>query len=489
MLDMGQPMHAFDADYIRQGAAIAKMDIRKAKPGESVTTLSGDTYQLGDDMYVISNGATGEALDIAGVKGGLHSGVQPTTKNIVLSVGTYDGELVRKTCQRLSIHTDASQRYQNRPSPELGAYGMRAIVALITEIAGGTLRGGVDIYTAPPLQREVSVTAEKVSRVLGAVYTDNDVEAVLTRLDLPFRKDGSIFTVTPPFERTDIVITEDLIEEVGRVIGYDRVVPALLSTSKPTQLPPYFSLVETIRDTAAAAGCIEVSTYAMGSTGDVALQKPLASDKKFLRSSLVEGHTMALETNAAHMPLYNLADLRLFEIGRVWRKGEEVAVLGISYWSPTKDHIKKRDAFFASIAAELSAVTGLVLQGVVEKNTWQVDLPYDPAVASREAESLPESTLSPFKAFSSYPYALRDIAVWTPEGTDPTVVHALIQRIAGDILVRSDLHDVFTKDGRTSCMFKLVLQAFDRTLTDVELSTTMARITDALNAQTGFSVR
>lgn len=489
MLDIGQPMHAFDADYIRGNRKQVHLDIRASKTDEKVTTLSGETYALSDNMYVIANGATGEALDIAGVKGGLLSGVKESTKNIVLSVGTYDGELVRKACQRLSIFTDASQRYQNRPSPELGAYGMKEILTLILEVAGGTLVGGIDIYPAATTPKSVTISAAKTTRLLGASYTDADIVSALTRLDLPFIQAGETFTVTPPFERTDIAITEDLIEEVGRLIGYEHVQPLLLSTEKPSLLPQSVATVELMRDALIEEGCIEISSYSMVSNGDVLLQKPLAEDKKYLRPDLYQGHAVALESNAPHMALYNLVDLKLFEIGRVWPKGEERMVLGVSYRSSAKDGLKKRDAFFNSIEAKISSICGVPVSGLVSGDTWQCDLGASLLSSRTATYTIREKTLDSFSPFSSYPYALRDIAVWTPEGTEEDAVHALIQKEAGNLLVRSDLHDVFTKDGRTSYMFKLVLQAFDRTLTDSELTEVMQRITSRLNEQKGFSVR
>jgi phenylalanyl-tRNA synthetase beta chain len=489
MLDIGQPMHAFDADYLRDAQQDIHLNIRAARNGDKLQTLSGEEYTLAENMYVISNGATGEALDIAGVKGGMHSGVRQTTKNIVISVGTYDGELVRKACQRLSLHTDASQRYQNRPSPQLGAYGMRDIVALILDIAGGTLIGGVDIFNGSAASKSVVVTADKTSRLLGAFYSHADVASSLTRLDLPFVQKDATFTVTPPFERTDIAISEDLVEEVGRLVGYDHVKPQLLPTQRVSALPQFVQTLEAIRDALVQEGCIEISSYSLVSHGDIQLEKPLADDKKYLRTDLYEGHRAALETNAAHMPLYNLSDLRLFELGRVWPNGREVTVLGISYWNPAKDGAAKRDAFFIRMDELLSHVCGVAVRGAVRENTWQCTLD-DAFLASTTASFNPQViALGQFKSFSSYPYALRDVAVWTPEGTPSNHVQSIVEVAAGELLIRIDLHDVFTKDGRTSYMFKMVFQAFDRTLTDLELTAIMDRITTALHAQTGYSVR
>ncbi len=209
MLNIGQPLHAFDSGKIAWDADTLRIDIRAAKEGEKITILSGEEYTLSKSMYVIADGTSGAPLDIAGLKGGLASGITEATTDLFISVGNYDGTLIRKMSQSLKLFTDASQRYQNRPSPELTAYGMRDILVLITEVAGGELVGVVDIYNRKPERKSVSIIAKKVASVIGREYSDNDVADVLKRLGLSFEKQGDTFTVMPPFERNDIVIPED----------------------------------------------------------------------------------------------------------------------------------------------------------------------------------------------------------------------------------------------------------------------------------------
>src|SRR3989344_372414 len=145
MFDIGQPTHAFDADKIQKRGEEIHIDIREGKTGEKVTVLSGETYYASENMFVIADETSTEALDFAGLKGGQSTAVTEGTKNLFLSAGNYDGELIRKMSQNLGLMTDASQRFQNRPSPELTSYGMRELIALITEVAGGELGGVVDV--------------------------------------------------------------------------------------------------------------------------------------------------------------------------------------------------------------------------------------------------------------------------------------------------------------------------------------------------------
>ncbi len=146
MLDIGQPSGAFDTGTMGNTDGAIHVDIRRAKEGEKITVLTGESYTLTPDIFAFTDAVGGGLLDIAGIKGGLSSGVTEATTSLFLSAGTYDPTLLRRASQKLRLFTDASARYQNRPSPELTAYGMRNILALLAEVAGGTCVGVVDFY-------------------------------------------------------------------------------------------------------------------------------------------------------------------------------------------------------------------------------------------------------------------------------------------------------------------------------------------------------
>ena len=168
MLDIGQPSGAFDAGKLVLENDVMKIDIRRAKSGEKITVLTGEEYSLAPEIFAFMDACGGSLLDIAGIKGGLASGITEATTDLFISVGNYDGTLIRRASQKLKLFTDASLRYQNRPSPELTAYGMQAILALIKEVAGGTLIGVVDVYPKKTERKKVSVTAEAVSTSFSA---------------------------------------------------------------------------------------------------------------------------------------------------------------------------------------------------------------------------------------------------------------------------------------------------------------------------------
>jgi len=489
MLDIGQPMHAFDSGKIAWSEGILKIDIRKAKNGETITVLSGEKYTLSDSMYVIADGTSGELLDIAGLKGGLASGITEETTDLFISCGNYDGTLIRKMSQALKLSTDASQRYQNRPSPELTAYGMREILALLKEVAGGEVAGVVDIYNTKRPMKSVSVTAQKISEVLGSDYSDNDIVGALKRLDLSFEKKGGEFVVTPPFERSDITIPEDLVEEVGRIIGYDRVKPAELPVLSAVPFTRHRALIEAVRELMVAEGYNEVSTYSMVENGDVELTSPLADDKKYLRTGLTLGHEKAIALNSTNLPLFDVPDLRMFEVGHVWPQGKEKFVLGVTYWVSGKGAEEKISAELKRMREKLEAVVGKKVGALESPNTIQFDMHDLTDTNATPAFTQTQEKLSSFRPFSVFPFVLRDIAVWTPDGTAADRVRDVIRSNAGELLHRCDMFDTFSKDGKISYAFRLVFQSMERTLSDDEVNVHMKTVTDALNEKEGWKVR
>ncbi|MFA5877453.1 MAG: phenylalanine--tRNA ligase subunit beta [Candidatus Paceibacterota bacterium] len=449
MLDLGQPMHAFDARKIVWDKETLRIAIRSAHTGEKITILTGEEYILTDDMYVIADATSGVALDIAGIKGGMASGIDEGTSDLFVSVGNYDGTLIRKVSQKLKIFTDASQRYQNRPSPELTAYGMHAILNLIKEVAGGELVGVVDVYPNKPASSlPVSVSLVRINEVLGSDFTEVEVMEVFRRLDLPLIFVNGVCTVTPSFERTDILIAEDLIEEVGRILGYDRVKPAELSGELDVD-QAQFRGTEHVKDFLVERGFTEISTQSFASKGEVILANPLDKTKPALRTTLAENLKESLAKAKLHAPTTLEPNIKpkLFEVGTVFSKdGERISV-------------------------ETSEV-----------------VPDMPALVPDSSYVPKRYTLGLYKPFSLYPFIVRDIAFWVPDGTDVGPTRSHIVESAGPLVVRCELFDTFSKDGRTSYAFRLVFQADDRTLTDEEINTWMDLVTKAVT-QKNWEVR
>jgi len=488
-LNMGQPLHAFDAKKITWHDGQLHITVREAAEGEQITVLTGETYKLPGGALVIAEAVEGTALDIAGIKGGAPSAITEDTTDLFVSVANFDGPSVRKTAQALNLFTDASVRFQNKISSELAAYGMRDVLALIQKVAGGEVVGVNDVYGGIESPASVSVTIEKIQKVLGAPLTESEISDALTRLRLAYTFDGTAYLVTPPFERRDLAIAEDIAEEVGRIIGYDRIDSQQLpEIARPLESDAYAG-VERIKDVLRARGYTEISTQSFSGTGDILLANPLDKSKPALRTRLKENMSDALARAALAAPrvLGPVPSVQLFEIGSVFPKEGECLSLSLGYRAlsgKTKavhldtiiDALRDEAGLTASVERSGDEVAEMLLNGV------------DLAMLGKGYVPLPFA-LGAYRSFSTYPFALRDVAVWTPEGTEETEVSGLILKEAGEYLARIDCFDRFEKDGRVSYAFRLVFESMDRTLSDADLDPAMERIAAALDSRGGWSVR
>lgn len=463
MLNVGQPLHAFDAAKLAGKEGRYAIGVRGARAGEKVTVLSGEEYVLPEGTLLITDAQRDAAIGIAGVKGGKHAEVTADTADIVIESANFDGTLIRRTAQALRLFTDASVRFQNRPSPELAAYGMRDVLALITDIAGGEVVGVVDVYpTSSERNREVSVSLARINGLLGSHFPHDEVAAVFKRLGLETEVNGDTFTVMPPFERTDLVIPEDLVEEVGRIIGYDRV-PA-------TELPPLKGMpnqaryrgIERMKDQLVEQGFIEVSTQSFAKEGDILLANPLDKNKPALRTSLEPNLQEALTKAKQYAPLVLRPGEKpkLFEVGTVFPQGGEYLELRMT------ERVKE----WGDAAGTTDNLSVAKLED------------YGKAYAPKHY------TLGAYKPFSIYPFITRDIALWVPSGTDAGAIEGVIRKNAGELLVRLDQFDRFEKEGKISYAFRLVFESTERTLTDEEVNGIMVKMAAALVTK-GYEVR
>ena len=472
MFNTGQPLHAFDAGKLTQKDGKFLIVVRKARAGEKLLALDGKEYALADSMLVIAEGnkdlptgQAGEPVGIAGVKGGTPAGITQATTDIIIESANFSGVSVRKTSQALKLRTDASARFEQVISPELAAYGMQNVVEIILAIAcpeqsrraGEGLIGYADVYPTPQAESRVSVSVEKVNRILGTELAGAEVADAFARLQFAYKEEGGVFDVAIPFERLDITIPEDLVEEVGRIVGYDKVpTTSLPPSAAAVEINQNFYTAEHVRQELTAMGYSEVFTSVFADRGEIAVLNKVDSVRPYLRANLTDGLNEALKKNIPNKDLLGLKEVKLFEIGTVWKDGREETMAGI----------------------------------VTEKEKEQEEplSMHAPKEAAAKYEDLPLSQAERFKPFSKYPYIVRDIAMWTPEDMDSDDAFTIISDEAGKLLVRCTLFDEFKKEEKTSLAFRLVFQSFDRTLTEVEVNAVMEKISAALK-QKGFEIR
>lgn len=454
MFGLGQPLHAFDLGKLKKEGETYAMNVRLAKSGEKLVGLDEGEYEFDSSMLIIEDANAKVPVSIAGIKGGKSSGVDENTTSIFLEAANWDGITIRKTSVALKLRTDASERFQQVISPELAAYGLRAAAYTIVELAGGEVAGFVDEYPNPQEKRQVSVSTEKVNSILGTKISDADVADVFSRLDLPHEQKGSEFVVDVPFERLDIEISEDLVEEVGRITGYENVAAMPLPPfSKNPAVNQSFYAVEKKREELVAQGYSEVLTSVFAEKGERAVANKVGGEKPYLRTALTDGLKEAYERNTHNKDLLGLKEIRLFEIGTVWKGGEECVVLGTASSDGIEEH-------------PLTT--------------------YD--VVMEQYDDLPVSNTERYQSFSRYPFIVRDIALWVPSEAKPEEVLGIIKKEAGELLVHSNLFDQFEKNGKTSYAFRLVFQSFEKTLTDEEANSIMERVAEVL-AHKGWTVR
>lgn len=462
MLDIGQPLHAFDAAKLAEIDGRYAIGVRSAKEGEKIIVLSGEEYALTPDIQLITDANADIPIAFAGIKGGRAAELTSDTTDIIVESANFDGTTTRRAAQALKLFTDASARFQNRPSPELAAYGMRDVLALIQNIAGGEVAGIVDLYPTKRSSPSVSISHARINSLLGSSLSVADIEESFRRLGLDTSVENDVFTTMPPFERTDLIIAEDLVEEVGRIIGYERIVSRELPELSSAPDQARYRGTERMKDRLVEQGFTEVSTQSFAPRGDIYLANPLDKNMPALRTSLEENLKNALTRAKYAAPLVLAPNQKpkLFEVGTVFPKEGEFVELRMTERVPEWGES-------ANTFDNLS---------IAKLEDYGKD--YEPV----------RYELGAYRPFSIYPFITRDIALWTPPGTESEMVMKILRDNAGALLVRLDQFDTFEKEGRVSYAYRLVFQSAERTLTDEEVNAIMAAITAAVSAG-GFAVR
>lgn len=496
MLALGQPLHAYDAEKFPRDETGWHFGVRMARDGEEVTTLSNETFICTPRVQFITDARGDIPVGIAGVKGGKYAEINTKTTDIILEAANFDPVVTRRSSQTLKLQTDASKRFENNLPPELTAYGLRDCVALILEIAGGTCEGYLDNYPTRKGNPVVLVPYAQLTGLLGLTILKSDTEAILSRLGFMYEKIVDGWTVTAPFERTDVTIAEDVIAEVGRVYGYEHVASVVPETVPLTEYNARHYYSEQIRAVLVAEGFSEVITSSFRKKDEIELANALASDKGHLRSSLCENIKEVLDRNMPNVDLLGLSNVEVFEIGTVFHKHEsgkgvvEHVALAIGVRQKQTGYSPKDDARLTDVLTKIESLLGIPCGATIKDGILECNL-------TELIEKLPKPTSYPpytpesdthFTAYSQYPFVSRDIALWVPEGTTKESIETLLRGAAGELLTLVTCFDEFHKDGKISYAFRLIFQSFDRTLTDEDVGEVMGKITSVLTNQ-GYMVR
>lgn len=448
MFDIGQPIHIFDKDKIDGGIVV---DF--AHEGEKITTLTNEERVLTQNDLVISDYVG--PLAIAGVKGGKNAEVTQNTKNIIVEVANFDSVSIRKTSRSLNLITDASKRFENEISVNLADRGAKMMLGLLKEISKGEC-SGLYSYGEKAEPRIVEFCLSDITRLLGESITDQNIIDVFEKYGYKYTIDNQKYLVEIPIERLDLVGPHDIAEEIGRVVGYDKISEKTFVFTGPVRHSEIYTKIRSVKAWLVGEGYREVLTYTFRKKGEIYVARG-TKDKSALRANLSDGLKESFDLNKSNMPLLGMkSDLKVFEIGTVFSPEEVLNVATINN----------------------GIIKEITLDQFIEENKIGV---IDIEISK---------TNTKFKPWSVYPYITRDIAVWVSNQDSRSELELIISNFAKEYCVREEvLFDQFTKENKTSLAWRLVFQSFERTLTEVEIERWMDILVKKIKEIAGLEIR
>ena len=542
MMELGQPIHAFDLRRIEGGV----IKIRRAKPGEKLVALDGKTYELDRTVLVIADKEKPVAL--AGIMGGEESAVHPDTREILIESASFHPTVVRRGRKALGVSTEASYRFERGVDRELCRLAADRVADLIGELAGGTVGPVTDSYPWPTEQKLVTIREANTQRILGAPVTVDEIAGLLERLGFETRrKTDEAVTLSVPSHRLDIAEEIDLIEDVARLYGYDRIGTGWAFRCTAFAVVDEFDrFIENVSEYLGARGFAEIRATAFTDGRElndfgwgpddpharpIAIRNPLNANQRFLRTSLLPGMLDTIRKNAD----YGAKRLRLYEVGPVFftpegptQLPEEQTVLALSisqpagadFWLNSKTSIDLFDikaeieAMLRTFRVEPNAVLsydfdaatgrfrygtkeGILVEGGVvseavaercgiEQPAWfaSVDLArcYDLGVRQGKPKELPE-----------YPASRRDLSLVVAAGTKYGEIEKALAKHSGPLLESLVVFDVYRgeniPEGLMAYGVRLSFRAPDRTLRDEEIDRIVDKVVTKLKIELGIEIR
>lgn len=527
MLELGQPLHAFDLAKLQ-----GDIRVRLAHPGERLLCLNDQDVPLASDYLVIADAAGPVAL--AGIMGGKPTAVDDNTADLFLESAFFEPQAIAGRSRRLGFATDSSHRFERGVDFDLTARALERATRLILECCGGAPGPITEVRTHLPVRPPVRLRSARVPKLLGIDPGAEAVGAIFERLSMAVHRDGDSLVVTPPSFRFDIVREEDLVEEVARVYGYDRIAPQPLFTA-PAMLP----LPETMRTVGDLRGCLalrdyqEAVTYAFvdpaweadfGATPPLELANPIASQMSVMRTTLLGGLIDRLRFNLNRRQ----GRVRLFEIGTVFLGTDEahqsMRLAGVAYgpvlpeqWGSAARNVDYFDVkgdvealghplalTFASThhpALHPGRAARVFLDGqpigwVGELHPrWQrkYELPLAPVIFELDVAHLQWLPVPGYRPLSRFPTVRRDLALVVDEKVTASALQGCLRRAAPGVVADVVLFDVYRGKGldigKKSLAFRILLQDTQKTLTDEEADAAMGALIAAAVQEYGASLR
>jgi phenylalanyl-tRNA synthetase beta chain len=550
MLELGRPLHVYDLARLK-GA----IDVRFGRAGESLLLLNGQTVSVSGDVLCITDESG--PIGLAGIMGGESTKADEATRDVFLESAFFFPEAIAGRARRFNFTSDAAHRFERGVDFDNNVAGIERATRLILEICGGEPGPTVDTVARLPARPAVAMRVQRAQKVIGVAIPGAEMEALLARLDLKPRRqaaagspgreggEGERITITPPSYRFDLAIEEDVIEEVARLYGFDRI-PALPPRAPAAMqaVPEQRRSMHALRDRLADCGYQEVVNYSFvdeqweRDLGDpdrlVRLLNPIASHLAVMRTTLLGG----LIANIRHNVSHGAGRVRVFEIGRVFRRDPEVAdgpaevggvrqplrIAGAAY-GPLDEELwgnQKRNVDFFDVRGDLESVTAPVVPRLVpaahpalhpgrgavvelsgEAIGWvgelhprwvqKYELGSAPVVFELDAAPLQRLPFPHYDEVSKYPSMVRDLAVHLPDSVSAQAVLDLIQAHRPAFVTQVSLFDLYRgsgiPEGRKSLAFRVVMQDTGRTLTDAEADSARDNIVALLRENFGGEPR
>lgn len=527
MLELGQPMHAFDLDTLQE-----RIVVRRGKPGEKLVLLDEKEVGLDEGLVTICDASGPVAL--GGIMGGLATAVTGETRNVFLESAWFRPAMISGKARALGLHTDASHRFERGVDPGGQEQAVERMTALLLEIAGGQ-PGPLTVTESPedlPQQKPVTLRLARLNRVLGSRLEADEVSDILARLGMQAQQDQDTWTVTAPGARFDIAIEEDLIEEVARIHGYDAL-PATLPGGelKLPELSERRVGLGQMRESLCAAGYQEAINYSFvdrrmleavqQADQALPLANPISSDMDVMRTALLPGLLGSLSRNLRRQH----ERVRLFETGVVFLQGESLSevnrIAGVACGSalPEQWGSPRREIDFYDLRHDVENL--LALRGTEAHAIAPASLPWlHPGQAAQvqigdeaagwlgavhpgvlaaleikvpvlsfelDIDVISNREIPNMKSISRFPSVRRDLAFLLPEAVKYDEVKECVTNIAGERLKDLLIFDVFSgqnvEKGYKSLAIGLILQDVSCTLTDEVVDSMMQQVIDGLESR------
>ena len=527
MLELGQPLHFYDADKLGN-----KLVVRMAEDGEKLTTLDNVERTLTSEDIVIADATHGVGL--AGVMGGLETEVEPNTKNIIIESAIFDSVKVRKTSKKI-VRSEASNRFEKGLDPERTTMAIERACKLLEEYAGGTVvTGTVEYDKTNNKEKEIEITFKNINDVLGTVIPNEEILNVFRKLGFTYKVNGETIKVKVPTRRLDISIKEDLIEEVSRIYGVDNIEGKLPIV--PMRKGSYDKTQREIRNKMIALGLKETLTYVLindkevnGYTLDkfepLKLLDPITEDRNTLRYSMIPSLYKVYEYNKAR----EQKDISIFEIGKgFYKKGEvygedtKLCVLMSGKYSTGLNNNKTVDFYvIKGIAEEVLdylgyagrysfmkqempkemhpgqsaminvngsniGMIGKIHPSVTKDDVYVLEINLDELFTKKVGKMK-------YKEFSKFPSINKDIALVVDKKSVSKDIEKVIKSAGGSLLTNIEVFDVYTGVGvgidKKSIAYSLTFSDMKKTLTDEEINGLMDKIIDAVSKKCSAELR